>query len=439
MVDYNLIEDLGIDESEADSMLRGAFGESVADGDMDAILGENMDQFSAGTILTGKVIGFAGDYVVIDVGLKSEGLVPKTEFDETAADLQPGDEVEVLLESTEDESGSVVLSKRKADRIRGWEEILRTRAEGDVVEGKCMRKIKGGLLIDIGVPVFLPASQVDIRRPSDIGEFIGQTVRAVILKIDEERRNIVISRRKLVEEEREDAKRALLGNISEGDVVKGRVTNIADFGAFIDLGGIDGLLHITDMSWGRVNHPSEMVRIGQEVEVKILNIDREKEKIALGLKQLEPSPWEEIEQRCPVGCRVSGSVVNLMTYGVRPHRRGHRRPGAHLRDVRTRRINHPSECVQVGDEVEVVFPDRQGEVRDLARHEADRGQPVGARGREVPGNDHRRQGPQPRQLRRSSRSSRASTVFSTSATSPGPRRSPTPTRCSRRARASTAS
>ncbi|MFM1833018.1 MAG: ribosomal protein, partial [Planctomycetota bacterium] len=293
MVDYNLIEDLGIDEAEAETMLRGAFGDQVAGGDMDSLLGDDMDQFSAGTILEGKVIGFAGDYVVIDVGLKSEGLVDKQEFDEAAADLQIGDTVEVLLESTEDESGAVVLSKRKADRIRGWEQILRTRAEGDVVEGKCMRKIKGGLLIDIGVPVFLPASQVDIRRPSDIGEFIGRNVRAVILKIDEERRNIVISRRKLVEEEREEAKRSLLGNISEGDIVKGRVTNIADFGAFIDLGGIDGLLHITDMSWGRVNHPSEMVRIGQEIEVKILNIDRDKEKIALGLKQLEPSPWEE--------------------------------------------------------------------------------------------------------------------------------------------------
>ena len=355
MVDYNLIEDLGIDEVEAESLLRGAFGDAVADGDMDSLLGENMDQFSAGTILAGKVISFAGDYVVIDVGLKSEGLVPKTEFDDTGADLQPGDEVEVLLESTEDESGSVVLSKRKADRIRGWEEILRTRAEGDVVEGKCMRKIKGGLLIDIGVPVFLPASQVDIRRPSDIGEFIGQNVRAVILKIDEERRNIVISRRKLVEEEREDAKRALLGNISEGDVVKGRVTNIADFGAFIDLGGIDGLLHITDMSWGRVNHPSEMVRIGQEVEVKILNIDREKEKIALGLKQLEPSPWEEIEQRYPVGCRVSGTVVNLMTYGAFVRIDEGIEGLVHISEMSwTRRINHPSECVQVGDEVDVV-------------------------------------------------------------------------------------
>ena len=367
MVDYNLIEDLGVEDLEAETLLRAAFGDDVAEGDMDSLLGEDMDSFSAGTILAGKVVGFAGDFVVIDVGLKSEGLVPKTEFDDGAVDLQPGDDVEVLLENTEDESGSVVLSKRKADRIRGWEQVLRTRAEGDIVEGKCMRKIKGGLLIDIGVPVFLPASQVDIRRPSDIGEFIGRNVRAVILKIDEERRNIVISRRKLVEEEREDAKRTLLSSINESDVVRGTVTNIAEFGAFIDLGGIDGLLHITDMSWGRVNHPSEVVRIGQEIEVKILNIDREKEKIALGLKQLEASPWEEIEQKYPVGCRVKGTVVNLMTYGAFVRIEEGIEGLVHISEMSwTRRINHPSECVQVGDEADVVVLDIDKEKLEIS-------------------------------------------------------------------------
>ena len=358
MVDYNLIEDLGIKDLDAEMLLRTAFGDEVADGDMDSLLGEDMDSFSAGTILAGKVVGFAGDFVVIDVGLKSEGLVPKTEFDDGAVDLQPGDEVEVLLEDTEDESGSVVLSKRKADRIRGWEQVLRTRSEGDIVEGKCMRKIKGGLLVDIGVPVFLPASQVDIRRPSDIGEFIGKTVRAVILKIDEERRNIVISRRKLIEVEREDAKANLLTSITEGDLVKGRVTNIAEFGAFVDLGGIDGLLHITDMSWGRVNHPSEIVKIGEEVEVKILNIDSEKEKIALGLKQKEASPWEEIEKKFPVGCRINGTVVNLMTYGAFVRLEEGNEGLVHISEMSwTRRINHPSECVNVDDPVEVVVLD----------------------------------------------------------------------------------
>ena len=218
MVDYNLIEDLGIDDTEAESPSAAPATTSPA-ATWTRCSAPTWSPSPRGRSSRARSSDSPAT-TSIDVGLKSEGLVDKQEFDEAAADLQPGDEVEVLLENTEDESGSVVLSKRKADRIRGWEEILKTRAEGDIVEGKCMRKIKGGLLIDIGVPVFLPASQVDIRRPSDIGEFIGRNVRAVILKIDEERRNIVICRRKLVEEEREEAKQKLLA-ITEGDIAKG--------------------------------------------------------------------------------------------------------------------------------------------------------------------------------------------------------------------------
>ena len=355
MVDFNLIQEIGTEDGTVEDMLKEALGEIDKADYMDEVLGDEIAKFKSGEILTGKIVGVNKDFVIIDVGLKSEGQVPKIEFEETATDLTIGDEIEVLLESLEGRDGSVTLSKRKADRIRGWEKILETRNEGDIIDGRVMRKIKGGLLVDIGVPVFLPASQVDIRRPSDIGEFIGKTIRALVLKIDKERRNIVISRRRLIEDEREDAKTKLMDSVKEGDLVRGTVTNIADFGAFIDLGGIDGLLHITDMSWGRVNHPSEMVRIGQEVEVKILNIDREKEKIALGLKQLEPSPWEEIEQRYPVGCRVSGSVVNLMTYGAFVRIDEGIEGLVHISEMSwTRRINHPSECVQVGDEVEVV-------------------------------------------------------------------------------------
>jgi small subunit ribosomal protein S1 len=357
MVDYNLIEDLRFDPKQADELLRAHLGADLANkvlaGDMSGILKEEIKNFAPNSILRGKVVGFAGDFVVVDVGLKSEGSIDKSEFE--GSDPAIGDEVEVLLESLEGEDGAVVLSKRKADRIRGWEQILQTRKEGDVIEGKCLRKIKGGLLVDIGVPVFLPASQVDVRRPGDIGEFLGKTLRAVILKIDEERRNIVISRRKLIEEEREEAKRRLLESVREGDIVKGTVTNIADFGAFIDLGGIDGLLHITDMSWGRVNHPSEIVRIGDEVEVKILNIEREKEKISLGLKQKETSPWEEIEAKYPVGCRVKGTVVNLMSYGAFVRLEEGIEGLVHISEMSwTRRVNHPSEIVQVGDEVDVV-------------------------------------------------------------------------------------
>ena len=363
MVDYNLIEQLGSGDDAAEAMLRQALGASS--GQMDRILSSGlMQDFTPGTILKGRVVGFAGDDVVVEVGLKSEGLVDKTEFEELPA---VGDQIEVLLEQVEDETGGIVLSKRKADRIRGWEQLLRTRKEGDVVEGKCLRKIKGGLLVDIGVPVFLPSSQVDIRRPGDLGDFVGRTIRASILKIDEEKRNIVISRRKLIEEEREEAKRKLLTKIKEGDLVVGRVTNIADFGAFIDLGGIDGLLHVTDMSWGRVNHPSEVVRIGDQIEVKVLNIDLEKEKIALGLKQKETSPWEEIEQKYPVGCRLKGSVVNLMSYGAFVRIEDGIEGLVHISEMSwTRRVNHPSEVVNVGDEVDVVVLDINKEKLEIS-------------------------------------------------------------------------
>ncbi|MCZ6545980.1 MAG: S1 RNA-binding domain-containing protein, partial [Chloroflexi bacterium] len=211
MVNYNLIEEIGVGDQEVEDLIRQSLGETVATGDMDGLLQEDIQNFRRGNILSGRVVGKAGDDVVIDVGLKSEGLVNKTEFDDYNG-LEIGDVVEVYLEELEDETGTVRLSKRKADRIRGWEKILETKKEDDVIEGKCMRKIKGGLLVDIGVPVFLPASQVDIRRPSDIGAYIGTTIRAVILKVDEERRNIVISRRRLMEKEREQAKHELLAN-----------------------------------------------------------------------------------------------------------------------------------------------------------------------------------------------------------------------------------
>ncbi|MFM8699445.1 MAG: 30S ribosomal protein S1 [Phycisphaerales bacterium] len=346
MVDYNLIEDIGLDAAELEMMLSGIATET-------AIAGSEPTATETGSILKGRVVGMSGDFVIVDVGLKSEGQVDKAEFEDTGVAV--GDEVEVLLEQMEDAEGAVVLSKRKADRIRGWEQILVTRKEGDVVEGKVVRKIKGGLLVDIGVPVFLPASQVDVRRPGDIGDYVGRTIRASILKIDEERKNIVISRRKLIEEEREAAKSKLLGQVKEGDIVRGTVTNIADFGAFIDLGGLDGLLHITDMSWGRVNHPSEVVKIGDEVEVKILNIDREREKIALGLKQKETSPWEEIEKKYPVNSRVKGKVVSLMSYGAFVALEEGIEGLVHVSEMSwTRRVNHPSELVEVGQEVDVV-------------------------------------------------------------------------------------
>jgi small subunit ribosomal protein S1 len=366
MVDQNMIASVGIEQEEADALIRAAFGADVAAGNMDALLKNDLQDFKVNNILQGRIVGKAGDDVVVDVGLKSEGLVNKSEFDNWD-DLEIGDKIEVVLEELEDETGVVKLSKRKADRIRGWERVLESNREGDVVEGRCMRKIKGGLLVDIGVPVFLPASQVDIRRPSDIGEYIGKSLRAVILKIDEARRNIVISRRKLIEVEREAAKKRLLDTLTEGQMVRGTVTNIADFGAFVDLGGLDGLLHITDMTWGRINHPSEMVKLGEELEVKVLKIDLAKEKIALGLKQKGPSPWDDLEQRFPINSRVKGKVVNLVSYGVFVELEQGIEGLVHISEMSwTKRVNHPSEMVNTGDEVEVVILDINKDKQEIS-------------------------------------------------------------------------
>jgi small subunit ribosomal protein S1 len=359
MVDRNLLREFHIPDEVLDAEFRQAMGEAgVAEEDADDLekyYAMAPMAFDPGKIVPGKVIRLEGDDVLVDVGYKSEGVVSLEEWNDQPVKPQPGDDIEVLLEDFEDEFGLVLLSKRKADRIREWEKIIDTHAEGDVVKGKVVRKIKGGLLVNIGVNVFLPASQVDIRRPPDIGLYIDREIECVILKIDEARRNIVVSRRKLIEEQRENLKRDLLDQLIEGDTRKGVVKNIADFGAFVDLGGIDGLLHITDMSWGRISHPTDMVKIDDEIEVKVLNIDREREKIALGLKQLTASPWDGVEAKYPVGERVTGEVVNVMTYGAFVKLEDGIEGLVHISEMSwTKRINHPTELVQIGDEVEVV-------------------------------------------------------------------------------------
>jgi small subunit ribosomal protein S1 len=357
MVDYNLIADIGIDFDEVDAMITASLGEEVARGNMDTLISSEIQQFVPGNMLKGKIVGKAGDDAVIDVGLKSEGLIHKSEFDNWDS-LESGTEIEVILEDLEDENGIVKLSKRKADRIRNWEKVLETYSEGDIVEGKGIRRIKGGILVDIGVPAFLPASQIDVRRPGDVNEFIGKTIRAEILKIDEPRRNIVVSRRTLIESERDEAKQRLLNTINEGDIIVGKVTNVAEFGAFIDLGGIDGLLHVTDMSWGRIKHPNDMCKTGDELEVKVLKVDFATEKIALGLKQKDASPWDDIEARFPVQTRVTGKVVNLVSYGAFVHLEDGVEGLVHVSEMSWRkRINHPSEIVAPGDEIEVVVLD----------------------------------------------------------------------------------
>ena len=359
------VKELDISQEELEKELAEALGEEAGE-DLSGVYEASVRDFDAGTVLQGKVIQVIGDDVVVDVGYKSEGIVSLKEFDDPKG-IKEGDQIEVLLEAVEDDSGLIVLSKRKADRIRGWERIIAEHAEGDAVTGRVMRKIKGGLLVDIGVPVFLPASQIDIRRPGDIAEYIGQEVTCKILKIDEERRNIVVSRRKLIEEKRAMMKEELLKVLEVGQLRTGTVKNIADFGAFVDLGGIDGLLHITDMSWGRVSHPSEVVAIDQTIEVKILNIDYKQERIALGLKQKSESPWATVEEKYPVDSRVRGEVVNIVNYGAFVKLEEGVEGLVHISEMSwTRRINHPSEVVAIGDIIEVVVLDINKDKQEIS-------------------------------------------------------------------------
>jgi len=352
MVDYNLINSLGNLDEAVDAAVATALG-SAADDLNELVKGDEVQDFTPGAIIKGRISGVVGDDFVVELGLKSEGVLEAGEFDDPAA-VKVGDVVQVLLEDVEGDTGLVKISKRKADRIINWEFIMTSKKEGDPVKGKATKKIKGGLLVDIGVPVFLPASQVDIRRPGEISDWIGREIEAVILKIDEERRNIVISRRKMIEIQREELKRRTLDGLSIGQVIKGTVKNIADFGAFIDLGGIDGLLHITDMSWGRINHPSEILKIDQEIEVKVLTIDKDKEKIALGLKQKDASPWENIEAKYPVGSVHDAEVVNIMSYGAFCKLEEGVEGLVHISEMSwTKRINHPSEVVAPNQKVHV--------------------------------------------------------------------------------------
>ena len=348
-----LIKELDRDKEAIEAEIAAAFADIAQDDDVDELYETSMQSFGLNKIINGRVISVHGDDVVVDVGYKSEGIVSAQEFTEGVPAV--GDMIEVLLEGVEDDSGLVALSKRKADRIRGWERVIEKHDEGDIVNGRVMRKIKGGLLVDIGVPVFLPASQVSIRRAGDIGRYIGQTIECKIIKIDTARRNIVVSRRRVIEEERDKLKETLMEEIAVGQLRKGVVKNITDFGAFVDLGGIDGLLHITDISWGRISHPSEMVAIDEELEVMILNIDRERERISLGLKQKEPSPWDNVEEKYPVDSRVRGQVVNVMSYGGFVKLEEGVEGLVHISEMSwTRRIAHPSEVVAIGDMVDVV-------------------------------------------------------------------------------------
>ena len=332
-------------------------------------------KYDLNEIVEGTIVRVDNDHVVIDVGFKSEGTIPRNEWEEHEDPPEIGQTLKVLIEDLEDEqgraddpSGLIAVSKRKADHIIHWIDVISKVAEGDIVTGTCTRKIEGGLLVDIGVPVFLPASQVDIRRPGDIGDYIGRVVQCEVLKIDEQRRNIVVSRRSLIEKERTYAQQKLMAELEKGQVRKGIVKNIADFGAFVDLGGIDGLLHITDMSHTRISHPSQMVAMDQELDVMVLNIDREKVKIALGLKQLLPNPWDEVEDKYPIGSVQTGEVVNVMNYGAFVKLEPGIEGLVHISEMSwVKRVNHPSELVNIGEEIQVsvLGIDRSGEQMSL--------------------------------------------------------------------------
>jgi small subunit ribosomal protein S1 len=319
--------------------------------------------FDVNKIVEGRILRVEDGNVMVDIGFKSEASVPVSEWDEGEPQPEVGQLVSVLIEDLEDEQaqpedgGMLRVSKRKADKQRQWNDVISKLKEGDPVTGTVTRKIKGGLLVDVsGVNMFLPASQVDIRRPSDIGDYIGRVVQCEVLKIDEARRNIVVSRRSLIERQREEDREALLKELEVGQTRKGVVKNIADFGAFVDLGGIDGLLHITDMSWERIGHPSEMVAIDQEIEVMVLHIDREKKKIALGLKQKGASPWDNVEEKYPVNSVHKGTVVNVMSYGAFVKLEPGIEGLVHISEMSwTRRVNHPTELVNTGDEISVVI------------------------------------------------------------------------------------
>ncbi len=353
MVDFNIYGKWGISEDEISAQLETFFTDEH-EKMLEGVLEAKVEALVPGKILTGKIVERIGSDVIVEIGLKSEGVVDVSEFDDPE-EIVAGKELEVLLEDMDAEGGMILLSKRKADRIRGWEKIISESKEGDVVNGKVTRRIKGGLLVDIGVPVFLPASQVDIRKPGDISRFIGQDIECKILKIDTENRNIVVSRRKLIEEERQSSKEKIISDIEVGQLRKGVVKNIADFGVFVDLGGLDGLLHISDLSWGRISHPSEVVELDQEIECVVIGVDKEHEKISLGLKQKQESPWENVAARYPVNAKIKGSVVNIMNYGIFVRLEEGIEGLVHISEMSwTKRIVHPGDMFHLGDEVEAV-------------------------------------------------------------------------------------
>lgn len=316
---------------------------------------KTMGEIKEGEIVQGKVMGVTKDDVIVDVGFKSEGIIPIVEFPQPL-NIKVGDEIEVFLEEIEDQDGQLILSKQKADFMRVWDKIKEAHDQGALLQGKIIKRIKGGMVVDLlGVDAFLPGSQIALRQIPDFDALVGQAMNLKVIKLNKLRRNIVVSRRVVLEEERESQKAKLLAEIEPGQVREGLVKNITDFGVFIDLGGVDGLLHITDMSWGRISHPSELVAIGDKINVKILDFDKSSGRVSLGFKQLTPYPWEDIERKYPVDKRIRGKVVSITDYGAFVELEKGVEGLIHISEMSwTRHIKHPSRVVAIGDIVDAV-------------------------------------------------------------------------------------
>jgi small subunit ribosomal protein S1 len=322
--------------------------------EMQELIAKSLRDFKEGSIVKGRILEIRPREVLVDIGYKSEGVIHASEFDDMN-EVEVGDEVEVLLEKLENEDGMIVLSKEKAAHKQNWDKIVKV-FEGDgLIKGKVKAVVKGGLTVNIGVEAFLPGSQIDIVPPKDLQQFVGNTYDFKIVKINDERKNVVLSRREIIEQERAEKRSRFLETVKVGDSVKGVVKNLTDFGAFIDLDGMDGLLHITDMTWGRLTHPSELLKIGQEIDVVVLDINKEKERVSLGLKQTQRNPWDKIEERFPVGATVRGKVTNLVPYGAFVEIEEGVEGLIHVSELSwTKRITRPSDVLTQGQEIEAV-------------------------------------------------------------------------------------
>ena len=338
----------------------GSSGEAQQALGFQEILDSTIKDLKEGEIVQGEIIQVTQDHVIVDVGYKSEGRIPIAQFKDREGNVtvKVGDSVRVYLEQWEDDDGEIVLSKDKADQLRVWEEINKVIEKDGVIEGKVNALIKGGLAVDIGVQAFLPGSQVDLHPVRDLSVLIGKIFKFKVLKFNKKRGNIVLSRRALLEKEREKLRKETIGTLKEGDIIEGMVKNITDYGIFVDLGGIDGLLHITDISWGRVTNPSELFKVGERIKVKVINFDRENERVSLGYKQIRPDPWTKVEEKYPVGARIKGRIVNITNYGAFIELEEGIEGLIHISEMSwIKKMKHPSQLLSIGDVVEAMVLD----------------------------------------------------------------------------------